>query len=108
MKIFLLSSFWRPITGGMSSYVAAIRDRLRTYGNDVSIVALEGEPEKGVFVFTGSKPRVVTGLVRTLTRERPDVAHVQGHWLLLLCALLVKMRYPSMRLVFTFHTLLPL
>lgn len=104
MKILLLTPFWRPIPGGVSKYVSELRDRLVAGGHEVRVVSMAGALEDGVEV-SGSRGRYVwRSIDRQLRRERPDVVHVHGHWLLLFPAIWGKLVGRTRRVIFTFHT----
>ena len=48
MKVALVTPYWSPVRGGVTTYVQELATELRrTYGFDVSVIAREGRGEAG-------------------------------------------------------------
>src|SRR6266566_1100960 len=104
-KIVLLTPYYRPVVGGVTTFVSGLASELLRRGADVTVLTRYGADGPGVL----RGPSVVFAFVRwcrrTIREIRPDVVHGHGHWYCLAGALSRFGRPLATRLVFTVHTL---
>jgi len=104
MKVAMVTPYWFPVRGGLTSYVSSLTDALRKYwAIKVYIIAREGEPN-GATIIGGTSREFVARAARELDRIEPDAIHAHGHWYALSAALRHKRRRSEVRVVFTIHT----
>jgi len=102
-RIALVTPYYRPIVGGITTFVESLAAGVRARGFDVRIWTRHGDP--GPDVEAGpSAPRSFARWARArIARWRPDVVHAQAHWYALAAAF--RGRNPiARRTVFTIHT----
>lgn len=108
MKVALVTPFWNPVLGGITTYVQELAAELRrNHGLDVSVIAREGRSDAGATVLGGTGLQFVRRATAELERMRPDAVHAHGHWYALAAGLRYRHRHPEARVVFTLHTLFP-
>ena len=108
MKVALVTPYWSPVRGGVTTYVQELATELRrTYGLHVAVIAREGRGEAGVTVVGGTATQFVRRAATELERLLPDAVHAQGHWYALAAGLRYRRRHPGTRVVFTLHTPFP-
>jgi len=108
MRVALVTPYWSPVRGGVTTYVQELAAELRrTYGFDVSVITHEGRGEAGVTVVGGTAAQFVRRAAAELERLRPDAVHAHGHWYALAAGLRYRRRHPGTRVVFTLHTPFP-
>ncbi len=108
MKVALVTPYWTPVRGGVTTYVHELAAELRrTHGFDVSVIAREGRGEAGVAVVGGTARQFVHRAIAELEQLRPDAVHAHGHWYALRAGLEYRRRHPGTRVVFTLHTSFP-
>src|SRR5579863_5217442 len=120
MRIFFVTNYYTPYSGGVTQSIIAITDALRTQGHEVFIITLDFEPK------TKSAPNVIrvpcpirfmykknymaipwrpTYFITQLLRQyKPDIVHVQ-HPFLLGTSGLRAARACNIPCVFTYHTM---
>jgi len=105
MKVCIVTAYYSPIRGGITTYITNLSRALRKRENtEVEIITRFGD--RGVNVFPMSQNRVLFVLHTFffLLRTRADVLHSQGSWYLLLPCVAYKMIHPKTRVICTFHT----
>ncbi len=108
MKVTLVTPYWSPVRGGVTTYVQELTGELRRRpGFDVSVIAREGRDEPGVAVVGGTAIQFVRRAATELERIRPDVVHAHGHWYALAAGVRYRRRHPETGVVFTLHTPFP-
>src|SRR2546422_858752 len=104
MKVAMVTPYWFPVRGGLTSYVSSLTDALRKYwAIKVYIIEREGDPN-GATIRGGTSREFVARAARELDRIEPDAIHAHGHWYALSAALRHKRRRSEVRVVFTIHT----
>lgn len=106
MKVAMVTPYWLPVRGGITTFVGDLADTLRAGGHDVCVLAREGGAP-GATVIGGTAGEFVRRVVEELGRFKPDVIHAHGHWYALRAGLLHRKRHPGCRVVFTVHTPYP-
>ena len=108
MKIALVTPYWFPVRGGITTYVQELANELRrTYAFDVPVIAREGRAEADVTVLGGTAMQFVRRAAAQLERLQPETIHAHGHWYALAAGLRYRRRHPETRVVFTLHTPFP-
>jgi len=108
MKIALVTPYWSPVRGGITTYVQELAKELRrTHAFDVPVIAREGLAETNVTVLGGTAMQFVRRAASQLERLRPEAVHAHGHWYALAAGLRYRRRHPKTRVVFTLHTPFP-
>jgi len=100
----MLTPYWFPTRGGVTTFVAGLSEELRrSAALEVRVFARQGGPE-GATVLGGGARDFIPAAVRELEAWGPDVVHAHGHWYTLRAALRYRRRHPAVRVVFTVHT----
>ena len=108
MKIALVTPYWSPVRGGITTYVQELAKELRRiHAINVPVIAREGRAEANVTVLGGTAMQFVRRAAIQLERLRPDAVHAHGHWYALEAGLRYRRRHPETRVVFTLHTPFP-
>jgi len=104
MKLIIVTPYWIPITGGVTTHVLNLAKTLQKRKNiDVNIITRRGKSDKGAYAIdTGKIPFVIRAFL-FLRKKRPDVIHSHSHWYILMPCVLYKLFHPKIRLI---HTLL--
>jgi len=103
-RIAMITPYWFPVRGGITTYVSNLSDELRhTFSLDVHVLAREGNRGDATIV-KGEKKEFARLAAAELEKIAPDVVHAHGHWYTLQAALQYKKRHPGTRVVFTLHT----
>lgn len=100
-RVVLLTPYYEPVKGGITSFVSGLAAALRDKGVEVSVITREGAPAEDVVVI--QKGAVGFGLAaRKVLRDiGPTALHCHSHWYTLLPGVL-RGRAST---VFTFHTM---
>lgn len=107
MRIAMLSPYWHPIRGGLTSYVTGLSEELRRSAvADVRIIAHEGG-DPGATTLGGQTREFSRRAIVELERIAPDAIHAHGHWYALAAALRYRNRHRGTRVIFTLHTEFP-
>src|SRR3990172_5501751 len=107
MKVAMVTPYWFPVRGGVTTYVAELSGELRrSFSVDVHILAREGGAP-GATILGGDARAFARRAVAELERGAPDVVHAHGHWYALLAAVRYRDAHPGVRIVFTLHTEFP-
>ncbi|MEK6852199.1 MAG: glycosyltransferase family 4 protein, partial [Candidatus Thermoplasmatota archaeon] len=104
MKVAMVTPYWYPIRGGVTTFVAQLSEELRrSFGVEVAVIARQGSAPGATILGGDSRPFAALA-TRELERIRPDVVHAHGHWYCLLAAVRYAARHPEAKVVFTLHT----
>lgn len=98
-----VTPYYRPCSGGITSFVTGLCDGLERNGFDCSVVCNEGDAAARVRVAKGPKLVVAFRTFAHLAALRPDLVHVHGHWYLMLGALAYSRLFRTPSLLTT-HT----
>jgi len=103
MKIVIITPFWLPTKGGITTVVYNLYNELKLKGVPVYILT----PDKGeeAIIISKNKFFMILDIIKFLHKIKPDVIHVHAHGSLLLPAVLYKILFNSrQKVIFTFHT----
>ena len=104
-RIVLVTPYYRPVVGGLTTFVAGLSTELIRRGAEVTVLTRDGAEVPGVRRGPSSPATFVRWCRRTIREIRPDVVHCHGHWYCLAGALSPSGRPLANRVVFTVHTL---
>lgn len=104
MNVVIVTPYWTPVKGGVTSVVVNLSKTLQSNGIGVVVIAWIGECGEGVYAINGNKIVFVIKTLLILYRERPDVVHAHSWWYTLLPSVLYKTFAHRKRLIHTFHT----
>src|SRR3989449_11430015 len=105
MKIALVTPYWSPVRGGITTYVQELAKELRrTHAFDVPVIAREGLAETNVTVLGGTAMQFVRRAASPLERLRPEAVDAHGHWDALAGGVRYRRRQPQTRRWFTVRT----
>lgn len=102
----MLTPYWHPVRGGITTYVDGLTNALREASAEVHVLAREGEGD-GARTLAGAAREFVRKAVVALDTIRPDAVQAHGHWYTLQAAVRYRRRHPAARVVFTLHTEFP-
>ncbi len=108
MKIIILTPYWFPIIGGVTTYVSNLVKALRRKNKEfsISIVSRLGDTE-WIIAKNSNKVLFLLRSFFLLVKIKPEVVHSHDAWYTLLPGVLYKVIMPKTTLVFTFHTFQP-
>lgn len=104
IKVVVVTPYWTPVKGGVTSVVVNLSRTLQSNGIDAVVIAWIGECGEGVYAINGNKIVFVIKTLLILYMERPDVMHSHSWWYTLLPCVLYKAFTHRKQLVHTFHT----
>ena len=104
MKLAIITPYWIPVKGGVTSVTVNLSKIMQKNGINTIVIAWIGKNSKGVYAVNGSKIAFVIKTILILYKERPDVVHSHSWWYTLLPCVLYKTFSYRKRLVHTFHT----
>ena len=100
----MLTPFYSPVIGGITSYVGNLQNSLSKKGVPVSIITGQGRSDDDVQVISSNKLLFFLKAIISIRRKKPDVLHSHAHWYVLLPCVLYKVFHRRTRLIHTFHT----
>jgi glycosyltransferase involved in cell wall biosynthesis len=103
VKICLLTPYYPPFKGGISSYLSSLRSKLDDFNFDTCVVARYGNSNKRTYVIKWKIWYIIKSYF-ILHNEKPDVIHAHSNWYTLVPSIIYKIFNRNTRLVFTFHT----
>lgn len=107
MRVAMITPYWHPVRGGVTTFVSRLTDALRNRGDvEIQVLAREGS-SPGAVCLGGTPREFAARAVAELERFGPAVVHAHGHWYALLAGVRYRKRRPHARLVFTVHTEFP-
>jgi glycosyltransferase involved in cell wall biosynthesis len=106
MKVAMVTPYWFPVRGGITTYVAELSEELRRKGHEVVVFTREGAAA-GATIVPAEGNAFVRDAAKALEAFCPDAVHAHGHWYAVAAALRYRRRHPRCRVVFTLHTPYP-
>src|SRR3990170_2714499 len=103
-RVGLVTPYYRPVVGGITTFVGALAEQLADVGAEVTILTGQGEPGDGVRVGPPDPSGFVKWCRAELMALRPDVIHAHAHWYCLAPAFSPAGARLAPRVVFTVHT----
>jgi len=104
MKVALVTPYYTPVAGGITTFVKNLERELSARGVDVAVIACEGKAGKGVYLARRKAPSYSKRVYSMLKKIKPDIIHAHAHWYTLLPAILYKFSHGKTKIIFTFHT----
>src|SRR5436190_7698216 len=104
-KIVLVTPYYRPVVGGLTTFVAGLEHELVRHGAEVTVLTRDGAEGAGVHKGPTNPSAFVRWCRRMIRKIQPDIVHAHGHWYCLAGALSTFGRPLATRVVFTVHTL---
>lgn len=104
VKVALLTPYASPVPGGISTFVTGLSRVLSDHGQNVTILAGEGQGDTPEHSQLGHGRRYVARVYRELMDTRPDVVHCHSHWYTIAAAVRYARGGANPRVVFSFHT----
>ena len=101
--ITILTPYYLPVKGGITSYVSNLANTLGKYGLTTTVIARYGNTGENVYI-TNQKIYFILKSFLVLCQKRPDVIHAHSNWYTLTPPAIYKIIHPKTRLIFTFHT----
>lgn len=102
-NLVVLTPYYPPKIGGVSSYVANLVLKLKYFNLDIKVISRYGKQNKNVYTINRKNYFIVKSFL-ILCRCRPDVIHAHSNWYTLTPSVIYKIFNPKTNLVFTFHT----
>src|SRR5438034_6585080 len=103
-RVVLVTPYYRPVIGGVTTFVSGLAAELVRRGADVTVLTRDGVEGSGVRQGPPKRAAFIRWCRRTIREVRPDVVHCHGHWYCLAGALSRFGRPLATRIVFTVHT----
>jgi len=104
-ELVLITPYYHPITGGVTTYVSGLAGELRRRGVKVTVLTQQGEETPGVLRGPPGSRAFVRWCRQAVRRISPQVIHSHGHWYSLAGAFSRVGRPLARRVVFTVHTI---
>ena len=104
IKVLIITPFYYPVVGGITSFVGNLRKGLSGKGISVSIITGEGQPGGNVEVIGSRGFSAILKIHKLIRKEKPDIIHSHGHWSYLIPCSFYKQFHKRTVLVHTFHT----
>lgn len=105
MKLCIITPYYPPIKGGITTNVVNLARTLQKYKNiDVRILTRKGRSDKNARAFDTTKTIFIIKTFLAICKEKPDVIHSQSHWYTLMPGVLYILLHPKTRLIHTFRT----
>lgn len=105
MRICIITPYYLPVKGGITSYVLNLAESLKTGKNVISIIARKGgNKDNTVYAINRKKRIFVLKTFLVLWEIKPDVIHSHAHWYTLAPGIIYKFFNPKTIVVHTFHT----
>lgn len=105
MKVCIVTAYYHPVRGGVTTYVSNLAKALRKNQNiKVDIITRFGESSSDVCAINRNKFFFVVNAFFVLLQKKPEVLHSQGSWYILLPCVMYKIFHPKVTVVYTFHT----
>lgn len=105
MKLTIVTPYYLPIKGGVTTYVLNLTKTLKKFNNiSINIIAREGENDADAIVIKANKLIFGLKLFIILHKIRPDIIHSHSHWYTLSPSVLYKLFHPRTKMIHTFHT----
>lgn len=105
-RIVMVTPYWFPIIGGVTSYVSNLVKTLKSNKNgfSVELIGSMGESDSDACILSNNILSFILKAFLLLCKERPSVIHSHDLWYVLLPCVLYKKIHPDVSLIFTFHT----
>jgi len=103
MKIVIITPYWFPTKGGITTVVYCLSEELKRNGYPITVLT----PDGGTDAIKLPKNRLLLALrtIQMLREIKPNVIHVHAHGSVLLPAVFYKVLFnKSVKIIFTFHT----
>ena len=105
MRIIILTPYYPPVVGGITSYVSNLFTTLSVNGDiEVDVITRFGKKGDNICVINSNKIFFIMKSYLHLFKKRYDVLHSHGHWYVLVPCVIYKMFNHKTKLVHTFHT----
>src|SRR2546425_2367502 len=103
-ELVLITPYYHPITGGVTTYVSGLAGELSRRGAKVTVLTRQGEEAPGVLRGPPGARAFIRWCRKAVRRISPQVIHSHGHWYSLAGAFSRFGRPLARRVVFTVHT----
>jgi glycosyltransferase involved in cell wall biosynthesis len=100
----MITPYYYPVIGGITSFVGNLRNVLSERIASVSIITGNGDPGENVEVIGPNRISSVLRVFRLIRKIKPDIIHTHAHWSFLIPSAFYKVFHPGTVLVHTFHT----
>lgn len=104
IKVVMLTPFYYPVLGGITTFVDNLRRNLSRKGCSVLIISNAGNENLHIKVLKNGKYFFILNSYRILRQEKPDVLHSHSRWNILTPCVIYKLFHPNTTLLHTYHT----
>ena len=104
-ELVLITPYYFPITGGVTTYVSGLARELTRRGAKVTVLTRQGDEAPGVLRGPPGSPAFIRWCRQAVQRISPQVIHSHGHWYCLAGAFSRFGRPLARRVVYTVHTI---
>lgn len=106
IKVVMLTPFYYPIIGGITSFVGNLKNYVSKKGFSVSVIVGQGGHGHGskIKVIGSNKYAFIIKAIFSIRKAKPDVLHSHAHWYVLFPCVLYRAFHPNTMLIHTFHT----
>lgn len=105
MKLVMITPYYPPIRGGVTTYVVNLTNTIKTkYNISVNVIAREGESGIDTTIINSPKWLFALRAFFVLCKIRPDVIHSHSWWYTLFPSIFYKFTHPKTKVVHTLHT----
>jgi glycosyltransferase involved in cell wall biosynthesis len=100
----ILTRYYFPVIGGITSFVDNLKISLAKSGISISVISWEGESRDDVDCLGSKRILNILKARSLIKKKKPDLLHSQSHWYVLFPCVLYKRFHPRTKLIHTFHT----
>lgn len=105
MRICLITPYYIPIKGGISSYVFNLYTNLNGKNHKSFVITNLGiKDSQNVYVANTNKIFFIYKAFLQIRKIKPDVLHSHAHWYVLVPCVFYKLTNPKTAVLHTFHT----
>lgn len=104
IKIILLTPYYYPIIGGITTFVDNLQKSFLKRGHTVIVITHSGENNDHIKVLRYNKYLFLIKSYQLIRKEKSNVLHSHSHWFVLAPCILYKFFHPKTTVIHTFHT----
>ena len=97
LKICVLTPYYVPVKGGISSYVYNLVLTLNIFNFNTIVIARYGNINENVFIVNNKIYFIIKSYL-IICKEKPDIIHAHSNWYTLATSVIYKTIHPKTRI----------